>query len=118
MGLNGARAEGQYMAWHQVGCRRYYYRNQNVAGRSVRRYVGTGPVAELAAAADDLRKLKRVIAARERKAEQAHHCEAGTPLRALCGVTDVLSRAALVAAGYHQHDRGAWRRCRDLKRTP
>ena len=38
------------MAWQQVGRRRYYYRNRCVQGRSVRRYVGTGPVAELAAA--------------------------------------------------------------------
>src|SRR5262245_34297507 len=113
MGLNGARSGGRYMAWQQVGSKRYYYRNHCVAGRSVRRYVGTGPVAELAAAADDLRKLKRVIADRERKAVQAHYCEAGTPLRSLCGVTDVLTRAALVAAGYHRHDRGAWRRSRE-----
>ena len=53
------------MVWEQVGSRRYYYRSQWVKGRSVRRYVGTGLVAELAAAADELRKLKRVIAARD-----------------------------------------------------
>src|SRR5262245_116663 len=106
------------MAWDQVGRRRYYYRSEWVAGRSVRRYVGTGPVAELAAAADELRKLKRVIAAREQKAEQARHHQAEAPLLALCGLTDFLTRATLVTAGYHQHDRGAWRRCRDFKRTP
>src|SRR5262249_60314021 len=71
MGLNGARAGGWYMAWQQVGSRCYYYRNQYVAGRSVRRYVGTGPVAELAAAVDDLRRLEHRIAARERAAARA-----------------------------------------------
>jgi hypothetical protein len=106
------------MAWQQVGCKRYYYRNQCVAGRSVRRYVGTGPVAELAAAADDLRKLKRVIAAREQKAEQARHHQSEAPLGALCRLTDFLTRATFVTAGYHQHDRGAWRRRRDTQRTP
>ena len=106
------------MAWHRVGLRRYYYRNQNVAGRSVRRYVGTGPVAELAAAADELRKLKRVIADRERKAEQARRHQAEAPLGALCRLTDFLTRATFVTAGYHQHDRGAWRRRRDTQRTP
>src|SRR5262245_45344003 len=106
------------MPWQRVGQKRYYYRNLQISGRSVRRYVGTGPVAELAAAADELRKLKRAIEARERQGEQVRHRQAEAPLLSLCGVTDVLTRAALVAAGYYRHDRGAWRRCRDFKRTP
>src|SRR5262245_24607289 len=106
------------MAWQQVGLRRYYYRSLCVAGRSVRRYVGTGPVTELAAAADDLRKLKRTIAARERQAEQARHHQAEAPLRALCSLSDLLTRATFVTAGYHRHDRGAWRRRRDTQRVP
>jgi hypothetical protein len=106
------------MAWEQVGRRRYYYRSQWVKGRSVRRYIGTGPVAELAAAADDLRKLKRAIAARERQAEQARHRQAEAPLLALCQLTDLLTRATLITSGFHQHDRGTWRRCRDTQRTP
>jgi hypothetical protein len=105
------------MAWEQVGRQRYYYRSQWVKGRSVRRYVGTGPVAELAAAAYDLRKLKRVIEAREREAEQASHHQAEAPLLGLCGLTELLARAALVAAGFRQHDRGEWRRRREAKRT-
>jgi len=106
------------MPWAQVGSRRYYYRSQRVAGRPVRRYVGTGPVAELAAAADDLRKLEHAIAARELKAEQTRRHQAEAPLGALCRLTDFLTRATFVTAGYHRHDRGAWRRCRDFKRTP
>jgi len=98
------------MAWHQVGCRRYYYRNQNVAGRSVRRYVGTGPVAELAAAADELRKLKRVIADRELKAEQARWQATLGPLRDLCSGTGLLVKATLLCAGYSQHARSSWRK--------
>ena len=72
------------MVWEQVGGRRYYYRSQWIAGRSVRRYVGTGPVAEMAAAADDLRKLRRVIADRELKAEQTRRHQAEAPLLACC----------------------------------
>jgi hypothetical protein len=101
------------MPWEQVGRRRYYYRSLWVSGRPVRRYVGTGQVAELAAAADDLRRLERAVAARERQAEQARFREAEAPLLRLCGLTDLLARTALVAAGYHQHDRGAWRRTRE-----
>jgi hypothetical protein len=105
------------MPWEQVGRRRYYYRNQWIAGRPARRYVGTGPVAELAAAVDDLRRLEHALAARQRQAEQARIREAGTPLLRLCGLTDLLTRAALVAAGYRQHDRGEWRRRREAERT-
>src|SRR5262245_65835316 len=97
------------MAWQQVGLRRYYYRSLCVEGRAVRRYVGTGPVAELAAAADDLRKLKRAIAARERQAEQARHHQAEAPFRALCRRTDFLTRATFGPAGYHRHERGVRR---------
>ncbi|MGD9893490.1 MAG: hypothetical protein AB7R89_17845 [Dehalococcoidia bacterium] len=33
-------------------------------------------------------------------------------LAALCETTDLLVRAALLSAGYHQHHRGEWRRRR------
>jgi hypothetical protein len=92
------------MPWEQVGRRRYYYRSEWVAGRPMRRYVGTGPAAELAAAADDLRRLERALEARERQAEQARFREAEVPLLQLCRLTDTLTRAALVAAGYYRHD--------------
>ena len=98
------------MAWHQVGCRRYYYRNQCVGGRSVRRYVGTGPVAELAAAADDLRKLKRAVEAREQKAEQARWQTTQSPLLNLCTGANLLTKATLLCAGFCQHARSSWRK--------
>jgi hypothetical protein len=101
------------MPWDQVGRRRYYYRSEWVSGQSVRRYVGTGAVAEMAASADELRRLRRAIEARLLRDETARREEAEAPLHKLCAVTDVLTRAALVAAGYHRHDRGTWRLCRD-----
>ena len=102
------------MPWEMVGARRYYYRSERVAGRPVRRYIGTGPVAELAAAADDLRRLERAIAVQEEKAEQARRHNAESPLLELCAVTDVLAQASLVAAGHYRHDRGPWRRRREV----
>ena len=98
------------MVWEQVGRRRYYYRSRWVAGRSVRRYVGTGPVAELAAAADDLRKLRRVIADREQKTEQARWQAALGPLMDLCSGTGLLVKATFFCAGYYLHARSSWRR--------
>ena len=102
------------MAWQEVDGRRYYYRGRRLCGRTRRVYVGAAgsPAAELAAAADGLRRLGREAAARERHAERERHREAEAPLLALCERTDVLTRAALLAAGFHRHDRGQWRRCR------
>ena len=100
------------MPWEQRGAKRYFYRNVRRQGKQRRQYVGKGdnPAVELIAAADALRRVQRVIQARENQAEQARLQEAERPLQRLCAVTDVLTRAALVAAGYYQHDRGVWRR--------
>jgi hypothetical protein len=98
------------MPWERVGQKRYYYRNLRVSGRSVRRYVGTGPVAELAAAADELRKLKRAIEARECKAEQARWQTTQSPLLNLCTGANLLTKATLLCAGYSQHARSSWRK--------
>ena len=102
------------MAWQEVDGRRYYYRGRRLCGRTRRVYVGAAddPAAELAAAADHLRRLGREAAARERHAEQARHQEVEAPLLALCARTDVLTRAALLSAGFHRHHRGPWRRRR------
>src|SRR5262245_44971240 len=97
------------MPWHQQGTRTYYYRSVRIDGHPVRRYVGAGPAAELAAAVDELRRLNREIEARERQVEQARLREAEAPLLALCEGVELLTRAALVAAGYRRHDRGEWR---------
>ena len=107
------------MAWQVVDGRKYYYRATRLAGRPVRRYVGAAgsPAAELAAADADQRRLQREAAARERLAEQARQREAEAPLVRLCAASDVLTRAALLAAGFHQHHRGQWRRRREPEPT-
>ena len=103
------------MAWQVVDGRKYYYRHRRDGGRPRTVYVGAAgsPAAELAAAADHLRRLGREAAARDRQAEQARHREAEAPLLALCERTDVLTRAALLVGGFHRHDRGQWRRRRE-----
>src|SRR5262249_31715253 len=100
------------MPWEQRGEKRYYYHNKRVGSRVVRRYLGTGVIAELAAATDDLRRLERAIEARECRDLAARLREAEAALVALCNGTDVLARAARVVGGYHCHARGSWRRRR------
>ena len=103
------------MPWSQRGSRSYFYVTQRVNGRPRRVYVGAGgsAAATLAAADADQRRLAREAAARERHAEQARHQEVEAPLVRLCAVSDVLTRAALLTAGFHRHDRGQWRRRRE-----
>jgi hypothetical protein len=101
------------MAMTRRGKRSYFYRSERRNGRPVRIYVGAGEVAELAAAAEDLRRLDRTIAVRQRQAEQARRQEAEAPLLELCKTTDLLVRAALTAAGFYQHSRGEWRKSRE-----
>ena len=100
------------MAWQEVDGRRYYYRGRRLCGRTRRVYVGAAgsPAAELAAAADGLRRLGREAAARERHAERERLREAEAALLELCEVSDIVARAALVGAGYHRHG-SEWRRC-------
>jgi hypothetical protein len=107
------------MAWEARGSRRYYTRSKRVNGRVVREYIGAAgsPAAELAAAADGLRRLEREIAARESRAERERLREAEAPLLQLCQMTDALTRAALFTAGFRQHDRGAWRKRRETDRA-
>ncbi len=100
------------MAWEQRGKRSYYYRSRRIGGRPRHVYVGAAgsAAAELAAAVDGLRRRQREAEARRLKAEQELFQAADAPLADLCELTTTLARAALLAAGYHRHDRGKWRR--------
>jgi hypothetical protein len=98
------------MPWQVRGQKRYYTRSKKVNGRVKREYVGTGSVGELAAAADALRRAERRAQADARRAEEARWQSASGPLLELVRASGLLTRAALLAAGYHQHARGSWRR--------
>jgi hypothetical protein len=99
------------MAWEtRHGKGLYYTRTIRRNGRFAREYIGTGPEAELAAALDASRRAERVARAEAQKAEQARWHGACGLLRQFDRLADTLLRASLLAAGFHQHDRGAWRR--------
>ena len=101
------------MGWEVHGRCRFYTRSRKVAGRVVREYVGTGAVAELAAAADALRRADRRAAMEARRAEEDRWRAALGPLLALSRVADLMARAALLAGGYHRHAR-TWRKKRNV----
>jgi hypothetical protein len=94
------------MAWDKRG---FFYRSRRVGSQVVREYFGRGPLAEAAAYL-----LDQLKTAREGYARRAGLLDAAdAPFREL---HDRLARAAaahLLAAGYHRHDRGPWRKRRD-----
>jgi hypothetical protein len=98
--------------WVSRGDRRYYYRSKRLGNRVVRQYVGTGPLADLAAALDRFARVQRQAETEARRTDQECQVAALQPLQVFCEATDLLARASLLAAGYHQHDRGEWRRRR------
>lgn len=106
------------MAWQAVGKnRRYYYRYRWYRGRAIRQYVGIASdlFAQLAAAEDEQRRASKATQSASWLNEQTRLATASAPLLALCERSDCLVRAALLAAGFHQHSR-AWRLRRDHRR--
>lgn len=96
------------MAWE----RRYYYRVRKVNGRVQRQYVGTGLVAEIAAMRDaEDRQRRQAEAARVRQMKSELDA-LDADLEAMAEATKLAARVAMLAAGFHQHRRGEWRKRR------
>jgi hypothetical protein len=95
----------------------YYYQSERGEdGRVKKRYIGSGEMAETIAHADDTRRRTRE-ARRQRGREELECMETlAAPLLEMEEATDVLARAALVAAGYRRH-KGEWRRERNQRDT-
>ena len=92
---------------------RYYTRSRREGGRIVREYIGTGRVAELVAMLDEREREEREAARAEDRERRAQIEATDDLIDALCRGVGTLARATLLAAGYPQHDRGAWRKRRD-----
>jgi hypothetical protein len=95
----------------------YYTRSRKENGQVVREYVGSGVLGEIAAFEDEYER-------RRREEQSVFWKEEHQALDALEGSMDVLSeasdilvRAALLASGYRQHNRGEWRLRREPKKS-
>ena len=90
----------------------YYTRTRRESGRVIREYIGCGPTAELIAEHD---AMSREIASLERTAiaeRQAADAELERAVVELDRVGELMARMALLAAGYHRHHGGEWRKRR------
>ena len=92
--------------------RGFYYRVRKVNCRVVREYVGRGPIAELVAQMDALERQQREAERAAWLAKRAELDALDAPLDELNDLAELLTRVALVAAGFHQHKRGEWRKQR------
>ena len=97
------------MGWE----RGYYYRVRKANGRVVREYVGTGEVAQLMAQMDTLEREQRQLQALDQRQEKDELKALDTQLKAVNERAELVARAALLAAGFHLHKRGEWRKRRE-----
>ncbi len=100
------------MGWEQRGGGSYYYSAERVGGCVVKRYVGSGRVAELAAQLDALNRAERKMAPDAERQALADLAALDAALAPLYELADVATAAALVAAGCHRPKRGPWRKRR------
>jgi hypothetical protein len=103
------------MAWERrSNGRHYFYRGERKDGRVRKVYFGAGPAASLAADRFVGERAARAELAAAHSAERVRIGAAERAVEALAAGTDSALSAALMAAGFHQHDRCAWRRRRDV----
>ena len=92
----------------------YYTRSRKENGRVVREYVGGGVLGQIAALEDEHERRQRKEQAAYWKEEQRDLDALQGAVEELSEASDFLVRAALLASGYRQHNRGEWR----LRREP
>jgi len=99
------------MGWERRGGGMYYYRKRRQGDRVVSEYVGSGPLAELASALDELTREEQSLQ-RERMQQEREAIRAvDAHVEDACTVIRLLTYSALLVAGYHTH-RGQWRKRR------
>jgi hypothetical protein len=95
----------------------YYTRSRKEGGRVIREYVGGGILGELTAQMDALERERRQEQTTCWKEEQEELDALEAPVEEISEASDLLVRAALLASGYHQHNRGEWRLRREPKES-
>ena len=94
------------MSWKQRGGRRYYYRSSGAK----RAYFGRGAAAQDAAQHDDAKRKLRAHTRAEMELTRRQFLSADVAVRSFVHMAAAMTQGMLVAAGYHRHDRGDWRR--------
>jgi hypothetical protein len=102
------------MGWERRKGSSYYYRKERSGGRVKSVYVGTGLIASLGADLDTREKAKKDAEREAFRHEVERQNVIDSQIDEVCRMTEMLTRAALIASGFHLH-RGQWRRRRNGK---
>lgn len=102
------------MGWEQRNGSSYYYRKERSGGHVRSVYVGKGMFAALAADLDVIERDKKETEREAFRLEVKKQNEIDAQIDEVCRITESLTRAALIASGFHLH-RGQWRRKRHGK---
>jgi hypothetical protein len=94
------------------GGREFYIRSVRRGGRVTSEYVGSGELAWLADARAQNLKAEREYRRRKLAAQLARWDRITAGVEAFVALADHVFRAAMEAAGFHQHKRGEWRKRR------
>ncbi len=104
------------MAWEsRKGQGAYYTRSRRCGGRVIREYIGSDETAMLIAKLDALERQERMAELDTQRNERAQFYTIDAQIEQLGDLADELARAMLIAAGYHQHKGGEWRKYRERK---
>ena len=101
------------MGWEtRRGGGRYYYRYRWDRGRVTKVYVGKGPAAVQAAREDEEKRADRIAQRQVVELERVLEKSPQDMMADLDGQVRIAIHTALMAAGFHQHARGRWRKRR------
>jgi hypothetical protein len=100
------------MAWEERNGRMYYYRKRREGGRVVSEYVGAGIGAEAIATMDRIDQEEQKIARLQMQDERMQYMKDEREAMEFGELTRLLTRAALLLAGYHPY-KGQWRTRKD-----
>jgi hypothetical protein len=99
------------MGWESRGNGLYYYKKRREGGRVKSEYYGAGELARSVAAIEEIDQERRALGRLERQAERSKLEQFDQANKELAEIAVTLTRACLLASGYHTH-KGTWRRKR------
>lgn len=104
------------MAWEsRNGQGAYYTRSRRCGERVIREYIGSDETASLIAKMDALDRQERKAKQDAQRDERAQFDAIDAQIEQLGELANQIARAMLIAAGYHQHKGGEWRKYRERK---
>jgi len=100
------------MGWEERRGRLYYYRSVREGKRVRKEYIGSGALGQILAQLDELNRLQREVEEASWREERERLQRSAGFLQDLEEAAEILTRAQLLAAGFHKR-KGEWRRLRE-----